>query len=207
MPDSGGLLVFASISLGLVLTPGPNMLYLISRSLCQGKRAGLISLLGVAMGFVFYMLLAVFGITAILFAIPYAYELLKLCGVAYLVYLAWGMLKPGGRSVFILKNLSMDSSRKLFMMGFATNVANPKIAIMYLSLLPQFISENGSNLLSQTLVLGLLQITISVFVNALIVLTASKVSVFMNERPLWQRFQRWLMGAALLGMAAKIMSE
>ena len=74
------ILTFAMIALGMVLIPGPNMLYLISRSIVQGKRAGLISLFGVATGFVVYMLLAAFGITAIVMAIPFAYETVKFLG-------------------------------------------------------------------------------------------------------------------------------
>ncbi|MBX8828422.1 LysE family translocator, partial [Ochrobactrum sp. SFR4] len=82
---------------GMVLTPGPNMVYLISRSICQGRIAGLISLGGVALGFVFYMLCAAFGITAIVMAVPYAYDALRFGGALYLLYLAWQVLKPGGR--------------------------------------------------------------------------------------------------------------
>jgi threonine/homoserine/homoserine lactone efflux protein len=90
------LLAFAAVALGMVLTPGPNMAYLVSRSVCQGRAAGLVSLGGVALGFLTYMLLAAFGITALLFAIPYAYDALRLCGAAYLAWMAWNALRPGG---------------------------------------------------------------------------------------------------------------
>src|ERR1700712_5962560 len=91
MPHFSALLGFALLSLGMVLTPGPNMIYLISRSITQGHVAGLISLGGVALGFVFYMLCAAFGITALLFAVPYAYDALRLGGALYLLWLA----RPG----------------------------------------------------------------------------------------------------------------
>src|SRR6188508_788341 len=97
MPHMSALLGFALVSLGMVLTPGPNMIYLISRSITQGAAAGIVSLGGVALGFVFYMLCAAFGITALLFAIPYAYDALRFAGAAYLLWLAWQALKPGGR--------------------------------------------------------------------------------------------------------------
>ena len=84
----------------MVLTPGPNMIYLISRSITQGPQAGIVSLGGVALGFVFYMLCAAFGITALLFAVPYAYDALRLAGAAYLLWLAWQAVKPNGRSPF-----------------------------------------------------------------------------------------------------------
>ncbi|ROS21418.1 LysE family translocator [Raoultella terrigena] len=207
MPELSSLITFAFVALGLVLTPGPNMIYLTSRSICQGKRAGLISLGGVALGFVFYMLCAALGITALIFAVPYAYDILRISGVVYLLYLAWQAIKPGGRSLFAVRDLPADSGRKLFLMGFITNLANPKIAIMYLSLLPQFISPGHGSILSQSLVLGFTQASISVAVNALIVLMAGEVSRFLTGRPLWQCFQRWLMATVLAGMAVKIACE
>ncbi|HDX8603643.1 LysE family translocator [Klebsiella michiganensis] len=207
MPEIPSLLTFALVALGLVLTPGPNMIYLISRSICQGRRAGLVSLGGVALGFVFYMLCAAFGITALIFAVPYAYDALRISGVVYLLYLAWQAVKPGGRSVFAVRDLPADSGRKLFMMGFITNLANPKIAIMYLSLLPQFISPGHGSILAQSLALGGTQALISVAVNALIVVMAGQVSLFLAGRPLWQQFQRWLMATVLAGMAVKIAFE
>jgi len=85
MPHFSSLVAFALISLGMVMTPGPNMIYLISRSITQGRLAGLISLGGVALGFVFYMLAAAFGLTALLFAMPFAYDALRLAGVVYLL--------------------------------------------------------------------------------------------------------------------------
>lgn len=207
MPEISSLLTFALVALGLVLTPGPNMIYLISRSICQGRKAGLVSLGGVALGFVFYMLCAAFGITALIFAVPYAYDVLRISGVVYLLYLAWQAVKPGGRSVFTVRDLPADSGRKLFMVGFITNLANPKIAIMYLSLLPQFISPGHGSILTQSLALGFTQAIISVAVNALIVVMAGQVSLFLAGRPLWQQFQRWLMATVLAGMAVKIAFE
>ena len=88
MPDHTHFIAFGLIALAMVLTPGPNMIYLISRSVCQGRQAGLISLGGIAFAFVLYILCAALGITAFLFAIPYAYDLLRFSGVAYLLYLA-----------------------------------------------------------------------------------------------------------------------
>ena len=207
MPEIPSLLTFALVALGMVLTPGPNMIYLISRSICHGRRSGLVSLGGVALGFVFYMLCAAFGITALIFAVPYAYDALRISGVVYLLYLAWQAVKPGGRSVFAVRDLPADSGRKLFVMGFITNLANPKIAIMYLSLLPQFISPGHGSILTQSLVLGGTQALISVAVNALIVVMAGQVSLFLAGRPLWQQFQRWLMATVLAGMAVKIAFE
>lgn len=207
MPDLASLLAFAAISLGMVLTPGPNMVYLISRSICQGRTAGLISLGGVALGFVFYMICAALGITALVMAVPFAYDALRFAGAAYLLYLAWQALKPGGRSPFQLRDLPADGPRRLFLMGFLTNLLNPKIAVMYLSLLPQFISPENGSVLAQSLILGLTQIVISISVNALIAIGAGSIAVFLARRPVWAVVQRWLMGTVLAALALRMMAE
>jgi threonine/homoserine/homoserine lactone efflux protein len=207
MPNTTNLIAFALVALGMVLTPGPNMIYLISRSICQGRLAGLISVGGVALGFVFYMLCAAFGITALVFAVPYAYDALRFAGAAYLLYLAWQAVKPGGRSPFQLRDLPKDTPQKLFAMGFVTNLLNPKIAMLYLSLLPQFIDPAGGSVLGQSLALGFTQIAISVSVNALIAITAGAISVFLLSQPAWLVAQRWLMGTVLAGLAFRMATE
>ncbi|WP_029008920.1 LysE family translocator [Azospirillum halopraeferens] len=207
MPTSTTVLAFALVALGMVLTPGPNMIYLISRSICQGRGAGVISLGGVALGFVFYMLCSALGITALLFAVPYAYDALRLAGAAYLAYLAWQAVRPGGRSPFHVANLPADSPRKLFAMGAITNLLNPKIAMLYLSLLPQFIDPSRGDVLVQSLVLGSVQIAVSVTVNFLIVITAGTIAGFLARRPMWLLVQRWLMGAVLAGLAVRMATD
>lgn len=204
MPALTTLLAFGLVSLGMVLTPGPNMIYLISRSLCQGRRAGLVSLGGVALGYVFYLFCAAFGITALLLTVPYAYDALRFGGALYLLYLAWQAVKPGGRSPFQVRDLPHDSRSKLFTMGLVTNLANPKIAVMYLSLLPQFISPGHGSVLAQSIALGCVQIVISVTVNALIASMAGSIAVFLAGRPVWLLVQRWLMGTVLAGLAVRI---
>jgi len=207
MPDPQSLLAFAFVALGMVLTPGPNMVYLISRSICQGRTAGLISLGGVALGFVFYMLCAAFGITALVLAVPYAYDAIRIVGAAYLLWLAWQALRPGGRSAFEVRALPADPPGRLFAMGFVTNLLNPKIAVMYLSLLPQFIDPARGSVLGQSLVLGATQILISMCVNAAIAVSAASIARFLTRRPGWATVQRWLMGTVLAGLAVRMATE
>jgi threonine/homoserine/homoserine lactone efflux protein len=207
MPHLASLLGFALVSLGMVLTPGPNMIYLISRSITQGATAGLISLGGVALGFVFYMLCAAFGITALLFAMPYAYDALRLAGAAYLLWLAWQALKPNGRSPFQVRELAVDGPRKLFAMGLVTNLLNPKTAMLYLALLPQFIDPIQGSVLTQSLALGFTQIVVSVSVNAAVAMAAGSIALFLSARPTWLKLQRWLMGTVLAGLAMRMALE
>ena len=207
MPETANLIAFAAIALGMVLTPGPNMIYLVSRSLSQGPKAGLISLGGVALGFVVYMLCAAFGITALVLAVPYAYDAIRFAGAAYLLWLAWQALRPGGRSPFQVRQLPSDTPRKLFAMGFLTNLLNPKVAVLYLSLLPQFIDPTDGSVLMQLLVLGSIQISISITVNAIIAISAGSISAFLASNPGWVTMQRWLMGTVLAGLAVKMATE
>jgi threonine/homoserine/homoserine lactone efflux protein len=207
MPHLPALFGFALVSLGLALTPGPNMIYLISRSITQGGAAGIVSLGGVALGFVLYMLCAAFGISALLFAVPYAYDALRLAGAAYLLWLAWQAVKPGGRSPFQVKKLTVDGPKKLFAMGFVTNLLNPKIAMLYLALLPQFIDPAAGSVLTQSLVFGSIQTVISVSVNAMIALAAGSIALFLGQRPTWLLVQRYLMGTVLAGLAVRMAFE
>jgi threonine/homoserine/homoserine lactone efflux protein len=207
MPQASSLFAFALISLGLVLTPGPNMIYLVSRSITQGPAAGVVSLGGVALGFVFYMLCAAFGVTALLFAVPYAYDALRFAGTTYLLWMAWQTIKPGGRSPFQVKQLALDGPRKLFAMGFVTNLLNPKIAMLYLALLPQFIDPAQGSVLTQSLALGSIQIAISVSVQTMITLGAGSIALFLGTRPTWMLVQRWLMGTVLAGLAVRMAVE
>lgn len=207
MPSPENFMAFALVACGMVITPGPNMLYVISRSLSQGSKAGLISLGGVAMGFTIYMLLAAFGITTIVIAVPYAYDALRVAGVAYLLYLAWQALKPGGRSPFQVRELPKDSPRKLVLMGLMTNLLNPKAAIMYLALLPQFVDPTRGSVLLQSVVLGGMQICISLTVNGVIALTAGSVARFLERSPRWLLAQRWFMGTMLTAFAVNMLCE
>lgn len=190
----------AVVALGLVLTPGPNMIYLVSRTLAQGRTAGLISLLGVAAGFGVYLAGSAIGLTALFATVPILYPVLKFAGAGYLLYLAWQALR-GDKAVFVAQVLKPDSHRRLFTMGLVTNLLNPKIAVLYVSLLPQFIDPARGNVAAQGLTLGLVQIGIALTVNCLIVLSAGQIAGWLARKPVWLRVQRWFM-ASVLGLLA-----
>ncbi|WP_425146875.1 LysE family translocator [Deinococcus sp.] len=201
------LLIFISAALILVLTPGPNMIYLLSRSIVQGRGAGLLSLIGVGLGFIVHMLAAAFGLTAILLAIPFAYVLVKCAGVVYMLWLAWNAVKPGGHSPFEVRALLYDPPFKLVRMGFLTSALNPKIALFYMALLPPFIQPGHGSVLAQSLLLGVTQIGVSITVNAGLVLTASALAAFFAAKPLWLKVQRYVMATVLGGLAVRIALE
>lgn len=207
MPLPHATLGFALLCFGMAMTPGPNMIYLASRSISQGPAAGLTSLAGTALGFVVYSLFAAFGLTALLFAVPIAYDALRFCGALYLAWLAWQALKPGGSSPFATRDLPKDSPRRLVTMGFMTNLLNPKAALLYLSLLPQFIDTTAGHVLGQSLLLCAMQICISMTVNGTVVLIAGSIAGFLSTRPTWVTLQRWLMGSVLAGLAVHMAAQ
>lgn len=201
------LLLFSGAALLLVLSPGPNMIYLISRSICQGRAAGVISLFGVMAGFVVHMVAAAAGLSAVFIAVPFTYELLKWAGAAYLMWLAWQSLKPGARSPFEAQDLPIDSNRRLFLTGFLTNLLNPKAVVFYLSLFPQFVSPEQGSVFVQSLILGSLQISISFVVNLIIALSAAGLAAWFANNPLWLKAQRTVMGCVLAALAVRLVVE
>lgn len=226
------LLFFALAALVLVLTPGPNMIYCVSRALCQGRAAGLISLAGVMLGFVVHLLAASLGLTALLLAVPFAFDAIRLAGAAYLLWLAWQAVKPGGTAPFpsaptlaasraslppegagralgrpgaaAARELPQDGPGKLFAMGFVTNVLNPKVAMFYLSFFPQFLHPEKGSVLLQSLQLGVIQIGVSGGVNALLIFCAGGLTAFLSRSEGWLRAQRWVMGSVLALLALRI---
>jgi len=198
---------FALVALALVLTPGPNMIYCISRTLCQGRGAGMISLGGVALGFMVHLLGASFGLSALLLAAPLAFTAIKLAGALYLLWLAWQAVRPGGLSPFETRTLPHDPPRKLFLMGFMTNLLNPKVAMFYLSFFPQFLHPERGQVLLQSLSLGAVQIGVSMAINTVIIFFAAGLAVFLNRNITWMRVQRYVMGTVLGLLALRLLTE
>jgi threonine/homoserine/homoserine lactone efflux protein len=160
----------ALVALGMVLTPGPNMMYL----------------------------------AAVFLVVPWLYTALKVAGAAYLLWLAYKTLRPGGASVFDTRDLPRDSTAKLFRMGLVTNLLNPKAAIMYLALIPQFVDQNAGGVVAQGFQLGAVQIAVSLTVNAGIIVAAGSIAVFLRRKPSWMRWQRWATGTLLGAVGVKL---
>ena len=198
------LALFAGAALLMALTPGPNMLYTLSRSIIQGPKAGVISLAGVIVGFLFHMFAAALGLTALFVAVPFAYDAVKWAGAAYLAWLAWQALKPGARSPFEPRPLPPDPAPKLFLMGFLTNLLNPKIAVFYLSVFPQFVAPARGSVFLQSIELGMTQIVASFSVNLTVALCAGTIAGWFARNRRWLAVQRYVMGCVLGGLAVRL---
>ena len=208
MGGQGNLLLFVVASVLLALTPGPNMLYLISRTLAQGSAAGLISLMGTTTGLVVHVLAAALGLSAVLVALPVAYDALRWAGAAYLLWLAWDAVRPAADraagGVFASRKLPNAVPARLFRMGLLTSILNPKVALFYLALFPQFVDPARGGVFAQSLVLGLVQIVIAVICDALFVFAAARFAHWLGRRPAWAAVQRWMLAGVFAGIAAKL---
>ncbi len=170
MPSTQSLGLFALACLLLALTPGPNLLYLVSRTLCQGRRAGIVSLAGTSFGFVFHVVAAALGLSAIFLTVPILY----------------------------------DATARLFRIGVLTSVLNPKVAMFYLALFPQFIDATRGSVLLQGLMLGFLQIAINTVGDLCFVFAAGAITAWLARRPFWSALQRWVLGIVLAGIALRL---
>lgn len=207
MHDSASFYAFLAVCTLLAITPGPNMVYVMSRSIAQGRAAGLTSLAGVMVGYLFYMFAAAFGITALFVKVPFAMNVLSVAGAAYLLYLAWQAVKPGGRSPFEARALSYEPPRRLFVMGATTSLLNPKLAMVFLTLVPQFVRDQGGSILGTSLRLGSIMIFLFALVNGTVALGAGSTAKFLAARPHLLTLQRWFMGVVLLGLAARMVFD
>lgn len=170
----------------------------------QGHRAGFISLLGVATGFLVHMFAAAAGLTAIFIAIPFAYDALRWAGAIYLGWLAWQAIRPGASSPFAPRTLPPDSPARLYFMGFMTNAMNPKIAVFYLSVFPQFVRPEHGSVFLQSLTLGSVQIAVSFAVNLAIILSAARLAAWFAKNPLWLSVQRFGVAGVLGALAVRL---
>lgn len=207
MPSGQTLMVFAALSFGLAATPGPNMLYLVSRALAQGTGAGMVSLVGCQFGSLVIMLCAAAGLTAALFAVPYAWDVLRLGGAVYLAYLAWQCVRPGGQPIFAPRSMPREPAARLFSVGFATAALNPKVALFYVAVLPPFIDPALGSVFAQGAVLGAVQIGVAIVFDGLLVFGAAGVARFLGSRPGWMVAQRWILGVALALIAVRLASD
>ncbi len=158
MPDASTLLLFMAAGWLLNLTPGPDVLYIVSNSLRHGLRAGLVAALGIVAGCFVHVLAAALGVGALLAASSAAFTVLKWVGAAYLVWMGLRLLRsPGGAPLDLATGQPQDAVNlgRIFRRGFLTNVLNPKVALFFLAFVPQFIAADAGNKVLAFLLLGL----------------------------------------------------
>jgi threonine/homoserine/homoserine lactone efflux protein len=198
--DISRLAEFASMALIVELTPGPNMAYLATISIAHGRRAGFAAVLGVATGLLAYGLLAALGFSAIIEAIPGAYETLRWCGVLYMVWLAVETWR-GEEPATAVKPRAPPGDKTLLWRGFAINMLNPKLAIFYLAVLPLFADPSADHLVASTLALVGVYVLVATVVHATIVVASAALSPWLNQSGGREKSLRRAIAVALVAIA------
>ncbi len=200
------LVLFAGAALALALTPGPDMLFCLSRSIGQGRRAGFASLFGILAGCYVWAIATALGLASMIALVPAAYHAIRLAGAAYLAWLAWQAFTQAD-GVKVSAAGPVVPAARLFRQGLTTNLLNPKVALFFLALLPQFVDPARGSAFWQILVLASVQNFLGFLVNAAVILAAGRFAEFLGERPGVARFQRWFMGTVFGGLAVRLAIE
>ncbi len=203
MFDSTHFGLFIAASWALILAPGPDMLYVITRGIAYGHKAGILSALGVICGILVHTTAAAFGLALILQTSATAFMIVKYTGVFYLFYLGIKSLRD--KSTFELNNsTSTVSSHKIFWQGVLSNVFNPKVAIFFLAFLPQFVDKESSNVCLQMVMLGL---TFAFFGFCFLLAVgyfAGFIGAWLTRRPRYTNILRWLTGGVLISLGVRL---
>ena len=200
------LVLFAGAALALALTPGPDMLFCLSRSIGQGRRAGFASLFGILAGCYVWAVATALGLASMIALVPAAYHAIRLAGAAYLAWLAWQAFTQADGLKVAAAGPAVPAAR-LFRQGLTTNLLNPKVALFFLALFPQFVDPARGSTFWQILALASVLNVIGFAVNGAVILAAGRFAEFLGQRPGVARFQRWFMGTVFGGLALRLAIE
>lgn len=199
MPTLSTLSVFAVAAAALILIPGPAVLYIVARSVHQGRRAGLLSALGVEVGSLVHIVAAAVGLSAILVSSSLAFSVVKFAGAAYLIYLGIRTLLTREAPAATVDITPVDL-RRVFGQGVIVNVLNPKVALFFFAFFPQFIDPERGSVAVQTLVLGIVFFFIGTVFDGMWALAAGSVGGWLKGNVRYLRRQRFVTGAVYLGL-------
>jgi threonine/homoserine/homoserine lactone efflux protein len=193
------LLLFCVTAFALIITPGPNQIYIIARSISQGRKAGLLSVLGVDTGTLVHVVAASLGLSALLASSALAFSIVKYAGAAYLIYLGirtW-LSKADPPELSTPKR---SSGTRIFLQGMLTNVLNPKVALFFLAFLPQFVNRSSGHVAEQMLLLGIVFTLMGLGVDVVVALLASSARDWLRRRTRVQQIQKWVTGGVYFSL-------
>jgi threonine/homoserine/homoserine lactone efflux protein len=199
LPEWSSLGFFAIAALVLLLTPGPAVLYIVTRSIDQGRRAGFVSVLGVHVGTLAHIFAAAAGLSALLAASATAFSVVKYLGAAYLIYI-------GVRRLLDRTTIGMGPDtqpkrlRRTFLDGVIVNVLNPKTALFFLAFLPQFVTVSRGQVGAQIICLGVVFVLLGAVTDSLYALTAGSAAQWLRAKPRFLASERWISGSLYIGL-------
>jgi len=201
--DAVHVFAFLLPVIGISLVPGPDTVYVLNRSLSQGRLAGLVAALGSCSGVMCHILLSVAGFSALLMASRFGFTAVKVIGSGYLIYLGIRMLGKTGATA-IGGHLRQDNLRAVWFQGVFTNLLNPKVAVFFLAFIPQFIDPRNGQMPHQFFLLGIIFNAIGTSWLCSLALSSGRLSEWLRANPLAVAWQQRVTGAVFIGFAAKL---
>jgi threonine/homoserine/homoserine lactone efflux protein len=205
--ETSTFLTFAGAVVVLVLAPGPDMAYMLTRTVAQGRKAGAVAAIGINVGAYVHVLASVLGLSAILATSALAFTAVKWVGAAYLVWIGIQALTRSARIEVEGTSTPNLSLKTIFWQGFLSDVLNPKVALFFLAFLPQFVTHGSGDEWMQLVVLGVTGNVIALGTNLLLVHFASAATASLRRS---RRITRWLhraVGAIFIGLGIRLASE
>lgn len=195
--------LFIVTSIVIILTPGQDMILVMSRSIAQGQKAGVMTALGVSVGLMGHTLLATFGLGALLMHSEWLFNVIKFIGAGYLIYIGYQLLSSKNHKL-AMKDLDKISYKKMFMQGAISNIMNPKITIFYFSYLPQFVVPNAGSEALQLFILGSTFAVLTFMLKAPIGFISGVLSFWIKARPIVLNYINKTSGVILVSLGLKL---
>jgi threonine/homoserine/homoserine lactone efflux protein len=202
VPSAETLLVFSAAALALIVVPGPAVLYIVAQSIDRGRLAGVVSALGVATGGLVHVTAATIGLSSLLVSSATAFTIVKYAGAAYLIVLGIQKLREKPEESGIGAGTASPSLRRVFAQGVVVNVLNPKTALFFLALLPQFVDVDRGVVWVQMLALGLTFILLGICSDGAYALLAARAGGWLRASTGFGRAQRYVTGGVYLSLGA-----
>ena len=208
MPSTEVLFAFTLAALMMNISPGPSNLYVMARAIAQGTRGGIIAALGLAAGSLVHVVAAVFGLSAVFEHSPALYTVVKLLGAGYLLYLGFSYWRAAaGESDNQLSRLKPKALSAVFTESMVVEVTNPKTALFFIALLPQFVVPESGPVSQQLLILGIIVTVSALPCDVLVAVSSSKVSAWLLQNQQAQRIQERVSGSILMAMGTYIVAD
>jgi threonine/homoserine/homoserine lactone efflux protein len=207
VPSASVLIAFTLASLVLTITPGPDMVLFLGKTLAQGRRAGMMAMLGAFSGSIVHTLLVAFGLSALLVNSATAFGILKIVGAVYLLWLAVDAIRHGSALNLDRLRLRLEPHAQIYLKGVGVNLTNPKIVLFFVTFLPQFVSAGDPNAPEKLFFLGFYFISLAFPLCALMILMADRIAAFARRSPCAVRVIDWLFASVFAAFAVRLLLE
>ncbi len=186
------LIPFLTASILLTFAPGPDIIYVLVRSIAYGAKQGIVTALGLVSGIIVHTSLVAFGVSAIIKQSVYLLIIIKIFGAAYLLYLAWQVYKSDAKIAFSAEGVANKKLSSLFRQGFIMNVLNPKVGIFFLAFFPGFLWSTEMDTVWQVYILGFIFMLQALVIFCLVSILADRIAVFIKSHPKSGYFLKWM---------------